>query len=65
VIEAGIALGELTSTPGDLEYFVEYFEDLRSLYDEGKHEAMLIQIYQFDRKSVLGSNDGFYNASSI
>lgn len=61
VIEAGIALGEFASTPGDLEYF----DDLRSLYDEGKDEALLIQIYQLDRKSVLNDDESVYDASSI
>lgn len=61
MIEAGIASGELTSTPGDLEYF----KDLRSLYDEERYETVLIQIYRLDRKSVLNDDKSVYDASSI
>jgi hypothetical protein len=61
VIEAGIASGEFALTLSDLEYF----EDLRSLYNEGRYEIVLIQIYQFDRKSVLNDDESVYDASSI
>jgi len=45
VLEACFAAGDIPSLPSTLEYF----QDLRSLYDEGRYEAMLIQLYQLDR----------------
>jgi hypothetical protein len=47
VLESCFAAGEIPSIPSTLEYF----EELRSLYEEGRYETMLIQLYQLDRVS--------------
>lgn len=41
------AVGELDSTPENLEYF----QDLQALQDEGRYETVLAQIYQLDKKT--------------
>lgn len=49
VLESCFASGDIPSLPSTLEYF----QDLRSLYAEGRYETMLIQLYQLDRKSEM------------
>jgi hypothetical protein len=39
--------GTLDATPANLDYF----QDLQALQSEGRYEAVLIQIYQLDRKN--------------
>lgn len=62
VLEVCFASGDIPSTPSCLEYF----QDLRSLYVEGRYEAMLIQLYQLDRSSVPPNiTENSNNASSL
>ncbi|MBD2090619.1 hypothetical protein H6F67_12215 [Microcoleus sp. FACHB-1515] len=49
VLESCFASGDIPSLPNMLEYF----QELRCLYDEGRYETMLIQLYQLDRSDHL------------
>ena len=48
VLKECFATGEIPSTPSNLGYF----QELQSLYSEGRYETMLIQLYQLDRKAA-------------
>ena len=48
VLKECFATGGISSTPSNLGYF----QELQSLYAEGRYETMLIQLYQLDRKAA-------------
>jgi hypothetical protein len=49
VLEVCFAAGDIPSLPSTLAYF----QELRSLYAEGRYEMMLIQLYQLDRENEM------------
>lgn len=53
VLETCFALGDIPSLPSTLAYF----QELKSLYAEGRYETMLIQLYQLDRTTEPNLND--------
>ncbi|MGI0484880.1 hypothetical protein ACN4EK_05530 [Pantanalinema rosaneae CENA516] len=53
VLTKCLEIGELDSTPENLEYF----QDLQALQDEGRYETVLIQIYQLDKKTNSSFED--------
>ena len=60
VLAGCFASGDLPSNPPNLEYF----RDLRSLYEEGRYDTMLIQLYQLDRSNDLDEDEDSNNALS-
>lgn len=61
VLETCFASGDIPSLPSTLEYF----QELKSLYAEGRYETMLIQLYQLDRSSVPNDTKDGNNVSSV
>jgi hypothetical protein len=53
VLETCISSGEIPSIPDTLDYF----QDLRSLYIEGRYKTMLIQLYQLDREATMDDTE--------